>query len=96
MMQKVFLFVAIDVKPGKFDQFVEVLSKHIQVIRGEEGCEFIEIYRDTQRTDVVNVWEIWSSRADWDAHMVNDNSQAWRPIAAELVVGETITVMNSL
>jgi quinol monooxygenase YgiN len=95
-MQKVFLFVAIDVKPGKFDQFVEVLSKHIQVIRGEEGCEFIEIYRDTQRTDVVNVWEIWSSRADWDAHMVNDNSQAWRPIAAELVVGETITVMNSL
>ncbi len=95
-MQKVFLFVAIDVKPGKFDQFVEVLSKHIQVIRGEEGCEFIEIYRDTQRADVVNVWEIWSSRADWDAHMVNDNSQAWRPIAAELVVGETITVMNSL
>jgi quinol monooxygenase YgiN len=95
-MQKVFLFVAIDVKPGKFDQFVEVLSKHIQVIRGEEGCEFIEIYRDTQRTDVVNVWEIWSSRADWDAHMVNDNSQAWRPIAAELVLGETITVMNSL
>lgn len=95
-MQKVFLFVAIEVKAGKFDQFVEALSKHIDVIRGEEGCEFIEIYRDTQRADVVNVWEIWSSRADWDAHMVNDNSQAWRPIASELVEGETITVMDAL
>ncbi len=95
-MQKVFLFVAIDVKPGKFDEFVAALSKHISVIRGEQGCEFIEIYRDTQKSDVVNVWEIWSSRADWDAHMVNEKSQAWRPLAAELVVGETITVMDAL
>ncbi len=95
-MQKVFLFVAIDVKPGKFEEFVAALSKHIKVIRGEEGCEFIEIYRDTQKADVVNVWEIWSTRADWDAHMVNDHSQAWRPIASELVTGETITVMGAL
>jgi quinol monooxygenase YgiN len=95
-MQKVFLFVAIEVKPGKFDEFVAALSKHISVIRDEQGCEFIEIYRDTQKLDVVNVWEIWSSRADWDAHMVNENSQAWRPVAAELVVGETITVMDAL
>jgi autoinducer 2-degrading protein len=95
-MQKVFLFVAIEVKPGKFDEFVAALSKHISVIRDEQGCEFIEIYRDTQKSDVVNVWEIWSSRADWDAHMVNENSQAWRPVAAELVVGETITVMDAL
>jgi hypothetical protein len=28
--------------------------------------------------------------------MVNDNSQAWRPIASELVLGETITVMDAL
>ncbi len=95
-MQKVFLFVAIEVKPGKFDEFVAALSKHISVIRDEQGCEFIEIYRDTQKSDVVNVWEIWRTRADWDAHMVNENSQAWRPVAAELVVGETITVMDAL
>jgi len=95
-MLKVFLFVAIDVKPGKFDEFVAALSKHIKVIRGEQGCEFIEIYRDTQKSDVVNVWEIWSTRADWDAHMVNENSQAWRPIASELVLGERITVMDAL
>jgi quinol monooxygenase YgiN len=95
-MPKVFLFVAIDVKAGKFDEFVEVLSEHIKVIRGEQGCEFIEIYRDTQKPDVVTVWEIWSTREDWDAHMVNENSQAWRPIASELVLGETITVMDAL
>lgn len=95
-MSKVFLFVEVNVKPGQFDEFVTKLKSHIAVIRTEAGCEFIEIYRDTQKSDVVNVWEIWSTRADWDAHMVNDNSQAWRPIASELVLGETITVMDAL
>ena len=95
-MQKVFLFVAIDVKPGKFDDFVAALSKHISVIRGEQGCEFIEIYRDTRKSDVVNVWEIWSDRPSWDAHMVNENSKAWQAIGPNYVFGETITVMDAL
>ena len=95
-MSKVFLFVEVNVKPGQFDEFVSKLKSHIAVIRTEAGCEFIDIYRDTQKPDVVNVWEIWSTRADWDAHMVNENSQAWRPIAADLVHGERIIVMDAL
>lgn len=95
-MTKVFLFVAIDVKPGKFDEFVSKLQSHIEIIRTESGCEFIDIYRDTQKDDVVNVWEIWSNRASWDAHMVNENSKSWRSVAADLVHGEKITVMDSL
>ena len=60
------------------------------------GCEFIEIYRDTQKPDVVNVWEIWSDRPSWDAHMVNANSKAWQAIGPNYVFGETITVMDAL
>lgn len=95
-MSKIFLFVAIDVRPGKYEEFVEGLSKHIAVIRTEAGCEFIDIYRDTQKEDVVNVWEIWSDRPSWDAHMLNANSKAWQAIAKDLVFGETITVMDAL
>ncbi len=65
-MSKVFLFVEINVKPGQFDEFVTKLKSHIAVIRTEAGCEFIEIYRDTQKPDVVNVWEIWSNRPSWN------------------------------
>ena len=87
--------MAIDVRPGKYEEFVEGLSKHIAVIRTEAGCEFIDIYRDTQKEDVVNVWEIWSDRPSWDAHMLNANSKAWQAIAKDLVFGETITVMDA-
>jgi quinol monooxygenase YgiN len=95
-VSKTFLFVAIDVKPGKFEEFVAKLSQHISVIRSEAGCEFIEIYRDTQKENVVNVWEIWSDRPSWDAHMVNENSKKWQTVASDLVFGETITVMDAL
>lgn len=95
-MSKVFLFVAIDVQPGKFDEFVAKLSQHASVIRTEAGCELLEIYRDTQKENVVNVWEIWSDRPSWDAHMVNENSKKWQSVASSLVFGETITVMDAL
>jgi quinol monooxygenase YgiN len=95
-VSKVFLFVAIDVQPGKFDEFVAKLSQHASVIRTEAGCELLEIYRDTQKENVVNVWEIWSDRPSWDAHMVNENSKKWQSVASSLVFGETITVMDAL
>ena len=95
-MSKVFLFVAIDVQPGKFDEFVAKLSQHAAVIRTEAGYELLEIYRDTQKENVVNVWEIWSDRPSWDAHMVNENSKKWQSVASNLVFGETITVMDAL
>lgn len=95
-MNKIFLFVAIDVRPGKFDEFVSALKSHIQVIRTESGCEFIELYRDTQVENRVNVWEIWSDRPSWDAHMVNENSKKWQTVAKDLVFGESITVMDAL
>ena len=95
-MSKVFLFVAIDVQPGKFDEFVSKLNQHAAVIRTEAGCELLEIYRDTQKENVVNVWEIWTDRPSWDAHMVNENSKKWQSVAPDLVFGETITVMDAL
>ena len=88
--------MAIDVKPGKYDEFVSALAIHVSVIRAEAGCEFIDIYRDNQKENVVNVWEIWSDRPSWDAHMVNENSKAWQAVAKDLVIGESITVMDQL
>ena len=88
--------MAIDVQPGKFDEFVSKLGQHAAVIRTEAGCEFLEIYRDTQKENVVNVWEIWTDRPSWDAHMVNENSKKWQSVASDLVFGETITVMDAL
>jgi quinol monooxygenase YgiN len=93
-MSKVFLFVEIDVQVGKAEAFLEKLQSHGQVIRSENGCESLEIYRNSDNENLINVWEVWSNRDAWDAHMANDASAAWREIAAGYVLGEKITVMS--
>jgi (4S)-4-hydroxy-5-phosphonooxypentane-2,3-dione isomerase len=95
-MSKVFLFVEIDVKPGQKAVFLEKLAAHGVYIRTEEGCEALEIFTDTQNEDKVCVWEIWTNRPLWDAHMVNDASKAWQQVAPAFVNGEKITVMDSI
>ena len=95
-MSKVFLFVEVSVNPGKMDEFINKIKAHAAVIRTEVGCEFLEIYRNTEKLDVLNVWGIWSDRPAWDAHMVNENSKAWQKVATNYVFGESITVMKTL
>ena len=75
-MSKVYLFVAIDVKPGMTSKFLEKIAKHGAHIRTEEGCEVLEIFTDTNNPNQVCVWEVWTNRQLWDAHMVNDACDA--------------------
>jgi quinol monooxygenase YgiN len=93
-MSKVYLFVAIDVKPGMRDAFLEKIKAHGANIRTEAGCETLEIFTDSQSPNQVCVWEVWTNRALWDAHMVNAASAAWQKVAADYVNGEKITVMD--
>ena len=95
-MSKVFLFVAIDVKPEMRDAFLEKIKIHGAHIRTEDGCETLEIFTDSQSPNQVCVWEVWTNRALWDAHMVNAASAAWQKVASEFVNGEKITVMDSI
>jgi autoinducer 2-degrading protein len=95
-MSKVYLFVAIDVKPGKRDDFLEKIAIHGAHIRTEEGCEALEIFTDTNNPNQVCVWEIWTNRELWDVHMANDASAAWQSVAKEYVNGEKITVMDAI
>ena len=94
-MSKVYLFVEIDVKSGLREAFLEKLLAHGAHIRTEDGCENLEIFKDTASQDRVCVWEIWRDRKSWDAHMVNDASKAWQVVAPAYVHGEKITVMES-
>jgi autoinducer 2-degrading protein len=93
-MSKVFLFVAIEVQPGKAGAFFKKLEDQIEIIRSEAGCEEIDIFKNSNDENLLHVWEVWSSRESWDAHMANEASKTWQATAAEFVVGEKITVMN--
>jgi quinol monooxygenase YgiN len=93
-MSKVFLFVDVDIKDGQRAAFLEKLKAHAKKVVNEPGCEALDIYENSENPNSVCIWEVWSTRADWDLHMTCDNTMAWRPVAAPYVNGEVITVMN--
>jgi len=95
-MNKVYLFVSIEVKEGMRAAFLEKIAAHGAHIRTEEGCETLEIFTDSQNPNQVCVWEVWTNRELWDIHMANSASAAWQKIAADYVHGEKITVMDSI
>ena len=95
-MSKVYLFVEINVKSGKIPEFLGPLQKHAAHMRTEDGLEVLDVFRDTQDANKLCVWEVWRDRASWDAHMENDASKAWRPVAAQYVDSETITIMDPI
>jgi autoinducer 2-degrading protein len=95
-MSKIFLDVAVDVRPGKFDEFIVLLKKHIEMVRAEPGCELIEIFQDPENSDVVTIWEIWSDRKSWDVHMECETSKKWHEVAADYVFGEKISLLPAL
>lgn len=95
-MSKIHLFVSVDIKAGKFDEFVSKLTDHVAIIRTEEGCEAIDIFAEGDNENQVHLWEVWNNRAAWDAHMSNANSAAWKEVAHDLVNGETIKVLRSI
>ena len=95
-MSKVFLHVEINVRPGKFEEFVTLLSERIKIIGIEAGCEYIEIFQNVEQSDVVHVYETWSDHNSWDAHMTNNESVTWQKVSADLIFGETIALLKKL
>lgn len=93
-MSKISLFVSVEVSPESFDEFLVALKLHIEVIKSEPGCEFIEIYRENPDESTLHLWEVWSNRQSWDAHMANANSLAWRSQAEDFVLSESIKVLE--
>lgn len=94
-VQTVYLFVQVRVKPGKFDQFIKLIEKHVAVMRLEDGLIALDLYKDVASGNIC-VWEVWRDRTSWDVHMANESSKAWQVVAADYVDGESITVMNEI
>jgi (4S)-4-hydroxy-5-phosphonooxypentane-2,3-dione isomerase len=95
-MSRIFLHVVINVRPGKYQDFVTQLKNQITGIRNESGCEYIEIFQNDEQAEVVHVYETWSDRAAWDAHLSNETSKSWQSIAGNFVFSETISILRNL
>jgi quinol monooxygenase YgiN len=82
------LVVLFNVLPGRADDFVSAWDGRLDEVRKEPGCEQYELFRSTERPDIVALLELWSSPDTLALHA--EANQQRTPIGRDLLDGRPV------
>lgn len=53
-------------------KFLELFESHKELIRNFEGCEFLELYRDKENSNIFFTYSYWSNEEDLENYRQSD------------------------
>ena len=59
-------------EPSKIDEFLANFELNKNKIRNFEGCEFLELYRDQNNTNIFFTYSYWNSKEDLENYRHSD------------------------
>ncbi|WP_460218653.1 putative quinol monooxygenase [Psychroserpens sp. MEBiC05023] len=60
--------VKLSFNPSKIDEFLSNFEANKLKIRAFEGCEFLELYRDKDNTNIFFTYSYWKTEADLESY----------------------------
>ncbi|WP_136442200.1 putative quinol monooxygenase [Pacificoceanicola onchidii] len=78
----------------KIDLVQAELEKLIEITRAEEGCIAYDLHRDNDNPAHFMFYEIWESRALWQAHMNAPHLAAYMEATEGAVAAFTLNEMT--
>jgi len=100
----VFVVAAIEVKPGKRAEFIEIFKSNVPNVLAEDGCFFYEPVVDFDSgidiqapmgENVMTVVEKWASIDALRAHLQAPHMATYREEVKDLVAGVTLHVLQN-
>ncbi len=70
-------------EPSKIEEFLSNFETKKQHIRNFGGCEFLELYRDKEKTNVFFTYSFWNHESDLENYR---NSDLFKGVWAETKV----------
>ena len=64
--------VKMSFEASKIDEFLANFDANKIHIRNFEGCEYLELYRDKQNTNIFFTYSYWNSHEDLEAYRQSD------------------------
>ncbi len=71
----------IEVRPGRADAVVAIVTEHLDTIRAEEGCLRYDLFRVRRDDDTLVMVEQWASKEALKAH---GEAEHFRTMSAQL------------
>ncbi|MFZ4485867.1 MAG: putative quinol monooxygenase [Candidatus Nanopelagicales bacterium] len=84
-MEPLYLVAVIKPRAERAEEVVEALRVMMAATRAEAGCELYDLVVGDDEPDTWLMLEKWSTRADWEAHMVTDHVVAGNEAVADLL-----------
>ena len=86
-MTKVVLVVELEIEPGEFENFVEIVTKHgANSQKIEEGCLRFEVLKPREAKNKVILVEMYADDSALDAHWNSDHMAAYREKVSGMIV----------
>lgn len=84
-MEPLYLVAVIKPRAERAEEVVDALRVMMAATRAEAGCEFYDLVVGDDEPDTWLMLEKWSTRADWEAHMVTAHVVAGNEAVADLL-----------
>lgn len=59
-------------EPSKVDEFLAYFESKKHLIRGSNGCELLELYRDKENTNIYFTYSYWQKESDLENYRSSD------------------------
>lgn len=83
-------------REGKAEALEAALRALIPTTRAEAGCEAYELHRSLETPGFFHFHEVWTSKADWEAHMSAPHLQAFQARTDDLVSSFTLLQLDRI
>lgn len=94
-MPKTAVLVAFEVKPGRIDQFLEIIRAHAAgTLHDEPGCERFDVMTPKDDSNAVRLHEVYADDKAYAEHARSQRLADVRERYKDLIVGRTIAVCD--
>lgn len=91
------LLLKTQLKPGSLDAFMEAMRINAAAsVRDEPGCLVFDVLRDRSDPDRVWLYEVYTDKAAFEAHMQTPHFLASRPLVEPLILRQDCIEADAL
>ena len=89
--------VMLRLKPGKQDEFMPMMLTNARTsLRTEPECHRFDVATDSADPDAVLLYELYTDRAGFDAHLASEHFQIFDRASAPLLADKTVVTFDTV
>ena len=89
--------VIIRLRPDMRDDFMPLMTRNAQAsLDKEPACHRFDVATDSADPDAIFLYELYSDKAGFDAHLATEHYQAFDAASANMIADKTVVTWDTV